>query len=127
MAASLPLSTSAAASPHRSPAAAPVQATADEAAASAGFDCSSCRAACCRLEVMLFGDDEVPAALTGRDRWGGWVMRRLADGWCAALDRQTRLCTIYDRRPAICRDYQLGDHDCREQRRQWPLPQEAKA
>lgn len=63
------------------------------------------------------GDDEVPAALTRRDRWGGWVMHRLADGWCAALDRQTMLCTIYERRPFICREYQAGDHDCLEQRR----------
>ncbi|MGA7593646.1 MAG: hypothetical protein WCA64_00475, partial [Gallionella sp.] len=49
--------------------------------------CSDCRACCCRQEVMLMGEDvHVPAELTARDPWGGWVMRRLADGWCAALD-----------------------------------------
>lgn len=74
---------------------------------------------------MLLGEDDVPAALTRRDRWGGWVMHRLDDGWCAALDRQTMLCTIYERRPFICREYQAGDYDCLEQRRQLPANREA--
>ena len=78
--------------------------------------CSTCRACCCRLEVMLMGDDQPPEHLTAEDDWGGWVMRRLDDGWCAALDRDTMRCTIYARRPTICRDYQAGDPDCLEQR-----------
>jgi len=62
------------------------------------------------------GDDDIPPELTERDRWGGWVMARLDDGWCAALDRNTMLCMIYARRPMICRDYQVGDSDCIEER-----------
>lgn len=58
------------------------------------------------------GDDDVPEAVTCQDQWGGWVMLRLEDGWCAALDRATMLCTIYARRPFICREYQAGDSDC---------------
>ncbi len=58
------------------------------------------------------GDDEVPRYLTREDAWGGTVMRRLDDGWCAALDRETRLCTIYQRRPGVCRDYEMGIGDC---------------
>jgi len=69
---------------------------------------------------MLMGDDDVPTAMTRQDSWGGWVMHRLDDGWCAALDRQTLLCTIYERRPFICREYQEGDYDCLEQRLQLP-------
>ena len=80
------------------------------------ISCTSCQACCCRLEVMLMGDDQPPEHLTEEDEWGGWVMRRLGDGWCAALDRRTLRCTIYARRPAICRDYLLGDADCLEQR-----------
>ncbi len=57
-------------------------------------------------------EDDVPPELTEVDRWGGQVMARLADGWCAALNRATLLCEIYERRPAICRDYQLGGSDC---------------
>jgi Fe-S-cluster containining protein len=67
---------------------------------------------------MLMGDDEPPADLTEQDAWGGWVMTRLDDGWCAALDRKTMLCTIYAQRPFICRDYQAGDDDCLIERRQ---------
>jgi Fe-S-cluster containining protein len=45
-------------------------------------------------------------------------MRSLDDGWCAALDRQTMLCTIYERRPLICREFEVGDSDCLNERRQ---------
>lgn len=62
------------------------------------------------------GDDDVPPELTEVDRWGGSVMARLEDGWCAALDRDTMLCRIYERRPAVCRDYQVGESDCIAQR-----------
>jgi Fe-S-cluster containining protein len=62
------------------------------------------------------GDDDVPLELIEVDRWGGSVMARLEDGWCAALDRDTMLCRIYERRPAVCRDYPVGESDCIAQR-----------
>ena len=74
--------------------------------------CSSCRACCCRLEVMLMSEDDVPAHLTMEDRWGGRTMARLEDGWCAALDRATLRCRIYERRPTICRDFEMGGSEC---------------
>ena len=43
-------------------------------------------------------------------------MRRLDDGWCAALDRETMLCTIYQRRPMICDLFEMGGYDCLEER-----------
>lgn len=58
------------------------------------------------------GDDDIPMRLITEDQWGGWVMRRLDDGWCAALDRNTMRCAIYERRPIVCRDYQMGGSDC---------------
>jgi Fe-S-cluster containining protein len=58
------------------------------------------------------GDDDIPPELTVEDQWGGSMMLRLADGWCAALDRNTLRCTIYERRPGICRDYRMGGSDC---------------
>ena len=82
----------------------------------ATITCASCKACCCRLEVMLMGDDDVPPELTAVDRWGGTVMARLQDGWCAALDRNTLLCGIYARRPSVCRDFPVGDHDCMTER-----------
>ena len=74
--------------------------------------CASCKASCCRLEVMILGEDDVPPELTEVDRWGGLVMARSGDGWCAGLDRHTMLCGIYERRPTVCRDYQVGGSDC---------------
>lgn len=61
-------------------------------------------------------DDDVPEALTEIDRWGGFIMARLDDGWCAALNRDTLLCSIYERRPEICRDFALGGSDCLQER-----------
>jgi Fe-S-cluster containining protein len=62
------------------------------------------------------GEDDVPDALTEIDRWGGTVMARGDDGWCAALDRDTMLCTIYERRPGVCREFAVGGSDCLTER-----------
>ena len=43
-------------------------------------------------------------------------MARLDDGWCAALDRRTMACTIYDKRPLICREFEMGGADCLAER-----------
>ena len=78
--------------------------------------CASCRANCCRLEVLLITDTGVPERYVELDRWGGMTMARLEDGWCAALDRETLLCTIYDRRPWICRAFEMGGQECLAER-----------
>ena len=62
------------------------------------------------------GADDPPAHLTEQNRWGGWIMRRLDDGWCAAVDRVTMRCTIYAMRPTVCRGFEVGDTDCIEER-----------
>ena len=85
----------------------------------AAVSCVDCEACCCRLEVLLAGEDNVPARFTAEDRWGGSVMRRLADGWCAAVDRDTMRCVIYERRPDVCREYRMGDSDCIVERRRF--------
>ena len=82
----------------------------------AAIGCANCAACCCRLEVLLMGDDDIPHRFTAEDAWGGTVMRRLDDGWCAALDRNTLLCTIYERRPGICRDFAMGGSACIDER-----------
>ncbi|MDP1651591.1 MAG: YkgJ family cysteine cluster protein [Rhodocyclaceae bacterium] len=90
-------------------------------AAPPAISCANCAACCCRLEVMLMGEDDIPVEYTREDQWGGWVMLRLDDGWCAALDRNTLRCTIYPQRPTICRDYPAGDSDCLEERSRYNL------
>jgi len=83
----------------------------------AAVSCSTCAACCCRLEVLLITDTGVPERFIDEDAWGGQVMRRLDDGWCAALDRDSMRCTIYEKRPLICREYELGSDDCLEERK----------
>ncbi|RLA07546.1 MAG: YkgJ family cysteine cluster protein [Gammaproteobacteria bacterium] len=76
------------------------------------ISCSRCDACCCRLEVMLISDTGVPTYLVETTQWGGQVMARLDDDWCAALDRNTMLCSIYEKRPQICRDFEMGSFEC---------------
>ncbi|NBF03569.1 YkgJ family cysteine cluster protein [Pseudomonas sp. Fl5BN2] len=80
------------------------------------ISCSTCAACCCQLEVMLITDTGVPERFIDTDDWGGEVMRRLDDGWCAALDRDSMRCSIYELRPLICREFELGEADCLSER-----------
>lgn len=74
--------------------------------------CASCEACCCREEAMLFNDTEVPDNLTEKNTQGERSMVRLADGWCKALDRNTMTCTIYEKRPWICCEFEMGGNEC---------------
>ena len=79
--------------------------------------CSNCQACCCKLEVMIISDTGVPRHHIAVDKWGGETMLRLEDGWCSALDRETLLCTIYENRPWICRQFEMGSYECQEERK----------
>ncbi|WP_151702405.1 YkgJ family cysteine cluster protein [Nitrincola alkalilacustris] len=83
--------------------------------------CSNCQACCCRLPVMIITDTDVPEQHIAYDEWGGETMLRLADGWCSALDRDTFLCTIYENRPWVCREFEMGSYECREERSDFML------
>ncbi|HTY99622.1 MAG TPA: YkgJ family cysteine cluster protein [Rhodocyclaceae bacterium] len=89
-----------------------METTRDDSDQGAAVSCAGCEACCCRLEVLLMGEDDVPPHLTMEDRWGGWVMGRGDDGWCTALDRNTLRCFIYERRPGLCRDFEVGASEC---------------
>lgn len=78
--------------------------------------CATCEACCCRLEVMLVTDTGVPDHYIDTDAWGGQVMARLDDGWCAALDRKSLMCRIYENRPLICREFEMGESECLAER-----------
>lgn len=82
----------------------------------AAVTCSNCQACCCRLEVMLITETGVPTVYIAKDNWGGEVMRRLDDGWCAALDRDTMMCSIYEVRPLICREFEMAEYECVSER-----------
>jgi Fe-S-cluster containining protein len=74
--------------------------------------CSNCQACCCRLEVMLITDTGVPDVYISLDEWGAETMLRLDDGWCSAMDRETFMCLIYENRPLICREFEMGSYEC---------------
>jgi len=76
------------------------------------ISCERCLACCCRLEVMLISDTGVPDNFIEVDKWGGMTMERLDDGWCSALDRNTMSCSIYEKRPQVCRDFDMGGSEC---------------
>ncbi|PYF83999.1 MULTISPECIES: YkgJ family cysteine cluster protein [Marinomonas] len=76
--------------------------------------CANCQACCCRMEVMIISDTGVPDKHVSVDEWGGETMLRLDDGWCSAVDRETYLCTIYENRPWICREFEMGSEECVE-------------
>lgn len=77
--------------------------------------CANCQACCCRLEVMIITDTGVPDKHIAVDEWGGETMLRLDDGWCSAVDRDTFRCTIYESRPWICREFEMGSEECLEE------------
>ena len=82
----------------------------------AEVSCANCEACCCRLEVMLITDTGLPERFIAYDKWGGMTMARLDDGWCAALDRNTLMCSIYQQRPWVCREFKMGGTECIDER-----------
>lgn len=79
--------------------------------------CLPC-SACCRLQVELIcGVDDVPEDLTEVVREDGvelHVMRRKPDGYCVALRNGS--CSIYNRRPVECVEFEFGGERCNELR-----------
>ena len=61
---------------------------------------------------MLISETGVPDHFIAIDKWGSGSMAQLDDGWCAALDRNTMNCTIYEKRPLICREFEMGSYEC---------------
>jgi Fe-S-cluster containining protein len=65
---------------------------------------------------MLISDTGVPEKHIAIDKWGAETMLRLEDGWCSALDRKTLMCSIYENRPDICRDFEVASYECLDER-----------
>lgn len=75
--------------------------------------CAGC-GRCCHLVVELDpATDQVPDFLVA-EHGGVRCMDQRGDGACVALDPVTRLCTIYDQRPQVCRTFERGRALCRE-------------
>ena len=57
---------------------------------------------------MIIDDTGMPERFIETDGSGVQSMRRLDDGWCEALNRNTFLCDQYLVRPTICRQFEIG-------------------
>jgi len=65
------------------------------------------------LTVELAATDlDVPPALTA-EYDGVRYMDQHGNGACVALDPASRLCTIYEQRPAVCRSFERASVLCR--------------
>jgi Fe-S-cluster containining protein len=66
-----------------------------------------CDNLCCRLFVVLT-PDEVATGLIPQHA-GTSMLRQERDGFCTHLDRQTRRCTVWHKRPGTCRLYNCNN------------------
>lgn len=74
--------------------------------------CAGC-GQCCHLLVELVPlVDDVPEEYVVEHE-GVRCMDQHGDGACVALDPVSRLCTIYERRPQVCRDFKRAEALCR--------------
>ncbi|MCS6913914.1 MAG: YkgJ family cysteine cluster protein [Myxococcales bacterium] len=83
------------------------------------LDCHQC-AACCRdaYDLVPVGRRERAARLPVVESAGTQLrLRRMPQGWCAALAGPPYTCTIYPDRPRACRDFPVGGEACLEARR----------
>jgi Fe-S-cluster containining protein len=78
--------------------------------------CANCEACCCSLEVMILTDTGVPHQHISVDDYGGETMLRLDDGWCSALNRDSLMCSIYENRPWVCREFEMASYECIQER-----------
>ena len=62
---------------------------------------------------LVEGVDHVPEAWVV-EHDGLRCMEQRGDGACVALDPVTKLCTIYDNRPSVCREFERGGELCRK-------------
>lgn len=75
---------------------------------------------CCRYSVDVDpkscdSDLDVPHEMIDFfDQPNGYpVMKKdMMSGFCIAFDQEKRCCKIYDRRPQVCRDFEIGCKMC---------------
>jgi len=80
------------------------------------IDCPSlvhlCKARCCTLNIELSVQDIEDGVRFEVQQ--PYLIRHEEDRYCTHMDRATGGCTVYERRPATCREY-----DCRLDKRVW--------
>lgn len=74
--------------------------------------CAGCGRCCYQVVELVPLTDDVPEELVV-EHDGVRCLEQRGDGACMALDLTTQLCTIYERRPQVCRDFRRGEALCR--------------
>jgi Fe-S-cluster containining protein len=82
------------------------------------FDCECtdanryCKSNCCAMAGTLCTPEEHERIFEINPKFSfynemseSFEMKRESDGYCAALDRETSLCSIYEDRPNVCRAF----------------------
>ena len=81
--------------------------------------CERCGNACCKMGyvIPIREGDKVPLDLTEWDASHVHRVMIMVDDTCIAL--VDGICTIYDDRPLVCRDYEIGGRDCLNARKKY--------
>lgn len=61
-----------------------------------------------RIDLFLKNNDKYRSKKDSLDKMyhsNYGVMNKAPDGLCTMLDRKTMLCTVYEERPNVCKDY----------------------
>jgi Fe-S-cluster containining protein len=98
----------------------------------ASYECDGCGACCGAYLIFASESDaarEPRIAAEGRkladhlatSRWAYQLFPLPFHSSCCFLDAANR-CTIYERRPDVCRDFDAGDGPCQDARRRAGLP-----
>lgn len=91
--------------------------------------CDGCHGSCCTMPVEIKGEDLIRLGLTDidelelspkrlakrlikegvissyRESSGNFMLTQKANDDCYFLDLKTRLCTVYENRPGVCRQF----------------------
>ena len=69
--------------------------------------CGGCVSSCCTLPVEVKIKDLIRIGIVERynNKSEIFTLQRMSNNDCLYLDRKTRFCTIYDKRPDTCRNH----------------------
>ena len=69
--------------------------------------CGGCVSSCCTLPVEVKIKDLIRIGIVERfnSKSEIFTLQRMSNNDCLYLDRKTRFCTIYDKRPDTCRNH----------------------
>lgn len=86
--------------------------------------CKNCKAACCKV-FGIYELNEEDRKRVPRKHWTtyklypGWALMKTKNFQCTILDAETNKCSLYDKRPSICRRFEPGSKLCKIARKEY--------